>query len=722
MGRRKGDGVASLIVGIYRRFISRNMGIRLQVLFWVLVCSTAVAVAQGAADYEDATDTTMVAEEELAEYVVTGQYTPQSLKNSVYKITVINQEKIQAKSATNVQQILNTELGIRYNNDMALGVSDVAMMGMSGRNLKILIDGVPVLDRGDMRESLNQIDISQIEKIELVEGPMSIVYGTDALAGVINIITKKTKAASWQLSARLQEETVGKEYKPMGTKGLHAQYLSGQWDNGKWNVLIGMNHYAFAGFGGDAYNRNHSWKPKEQWMPSMKVGFRNAAFNIYYRPDYLYETIWAKGAINQDTYKGLNKQFVTHKWSHQLQSSFFLNDKTTLNAIGSYADYTRTTTTRIKNFATQEEMLSTGVGEQDVAAFKSVNFRSTLQYAYSRKFSFQPGVELNHETASGDRIAGNPAYTDWSGFLSAEYKPNNKLNLRPGVRITKNSLYDAPPVIPSLNTLYHFNKRYSLRMSYARGYRAPALRELYFDYVDANHNLKGNPDLEAENSHSFTGSLTYSTVYDGTKAINSEVGAFYNRFDNLISLAADPNDPTQYININIDHYRTSGISMKNRFRSETIEASINGLLLGQYNTVKDNPAVALDGSIPDFNWSPELSFEFSYLFPKTQTRITAFYKFTGSRQSYNYDTDTTANYALSIVKMMPYHYADFSISQKINDNLRLLIGARNLFDVVDIRNTGVSAGGVHTSGGTTSFGYGRSYFLCLTFNLEQQTK
>src|SRR5690606_17844973 len=104
---------------------------------------------------------------------------------------VINQEQIRLRGATNIQSVLNTELGMRFSNDLTLGTSDIELMGMSGQNVKILLDGVPVIDRGSTRESLGQIDINTVEKIEIVEGPMSVSYGSDALAGVINIITKK---------------------------------------------------------------------------------------------------------------------------------------------------------------------------------------------------------------------------------------------------------------------------------------------------------------------------------------------------------------------------------------------------------------------------------------------------------------------------------------------------------------------------------------------------
>ncbi len=79
----------------------------------------------------------------LSEVIVTGQYKPQSIKNSVYQVRVINQEKIRLTGANNVQQVLNSQLGFRFTSDNTLGTADVELMGMSGRNVKILLDGVP---------------------------------------------------------------------------------------------------------------------------------------------------------------------------------------------------------------------------------------------------------------------------------------------------------------------------------------------------------------------------------------------------------------------------------------------------------------------------------------------------------------------------------------------------------------------------------------------------
>src|SRR5690606_14797285 len=127
----------------------------------------------------------------IEEVVVTGQFRPTSLKNSVYKVRSLDQEYIERRASTDMSTLLNMELGIRFNNDLTLGESDIQVMGVSGQNVKVLIDGVPMIDRGSTKQSLSQIDVNTIERIEIVEGPVSVMYGTDALAGVINIITQR---------------------------------------------------------------------------------------------------------------------------------------------------------------------------------------------------------------------------------------------------------------------------------------------------------------------------------------------------------------------------------------------------------------------------------------------------------------------------------------------------------------------------------------------------
>ncbi|HEX7692581.1 MAG TPA: TonB-dependent receptor, partial [Sediminibacterium sp.] len=424
------------------------------------------------------------------EVVVTGQYSPQSLRKSVYQVRTITRERIQLRGATNVQQVLSNELGIRFSNDLTLGTADIQLMGMSGRSVKILLDGVPMADRGDTRESLGQIDISVVEKIEIVEGPMSVSYGSDALAGVINIITKKTSQNRLDVNAAVQEETAGNEYAPFSGDGNHIQRIHANWRKNGWNVLGGFNHTEFGGWQGAKTGREKDWKPKEQWIGNTGLGYYGKDWQIAYRLDALNETILSKGMMGA-TYKATDQKYITNRFLHQVQSEWRVNNRLSFNSMLAYTDYQRKTETTRIDFTTGERTLTTGAGEQDVSAFRSLSFRTTAQYVLSQSASLQPGVDINLDKASGARISGTPSINDYAFFISSELKLGSVINIRPGFRFISNSVYDAPPVIPSVNARFKLGKRMDLRLAYAKGFRSPALRELYFSFFDASHSIKG---------------------------------------------------------------------------------------------------------------------------------------------------------------------------------------------------------------------------------------
>lgn len=653
----------------------------------------------------------------LEEFVVTGQYQPQSLRNSVYKMNTIGQKRIQAKAANNAQQILSNELGIRFNNDMALGTADISLMGMSGRNVKILMDGVPMLDRGDVRESLNQINAAQIERIEIIEGPMSTIYGSDAQAGVINIITKKPAERSLHFNAIINEESAGREYDPGHGKGLHMQQLSGAWDNGKMSVLASLMHYDFGGWGADEYNRMHVWKPKHQLMPSLRLGYRGKSWDLIYRNDYLLETITEKSEVNLGKRLANNKFYTTDRMAQQLlfnkswENKFFWN-----NSLG-YTDYSRTTKTDILNYGERTITPGQGPGDQDTATFLAFNLRSSVLYVLNKKLSIQPGVEVNYDKAKGQRIEGEPEITNIAGFITGEYRPFERLNFRPGLRFNYNSLYASPPVIPSLNTLYHIDKNWSIRASYAEGFRTPALRELYFVFKDTNHDIVGNKDLKAERSQNVSLSVAYQKPLESDRMYSTELGYFYNNFNNRIDLILNTDEPggQQFIMANIDKYKTSGISINNRFATPKLEWRLGAMLLGQFNELSQE--VGLGESVSIFNWASEVNVECMYLVQATNTRLNFFYKYTSPRSQPSKVDDQ-----IVIGRTGSFHIADVNVQQQIIPELRLTLGVRNLFNVTSVNNTTIMGGAHSSGGGLLPMSYGRSVFATLSYDLNKTLK
>ena len=132
----------------------------------------------------------IVLKKDLPEVVVTGQLSETLAQDAIHKIRIIGKKELNSGLFLDVASLLSKELNIRVSEDNVLG-SSISIQGISGQNVKILIDDIPVIGRLNGSIDLSQISLSNVERIEIVEGPLSTVYGTDALAGTINIITKE---------------------------------------------------------------------------------------------------------------------------------------------------------------------------------------------------------------------------------------------------------------------------------------------------------------------------------------------------------------------------------------------------------------------------------------------------------------------------------------------------------------------------------------------------
>lgn len=657
----------------------------------------------------------------LNSVVVTGQFKPQTLKNSVYQVKVINAQRIALSGATTVQQVLNNQLGFRFATDNTLGITDVQLNGMNGRNVKILIDGAPALDRFDQRVSLSQIDVNTIDHIEIVEGPMSVSYGTDAMAGVINIITKRNYKNGFSATAKAQEETAADEYHPFSYQGVHLQNVQLNYKQNNWNFSAGGSHNESDGFGGDDYGRAKSWLPKEQWFGNGKIGYRNSKIDVYYKLDGMKETIVDRNGINIDVdvpfAKATDQTYRSDRFMHQVQGAFKLSNKLDLGTIISYTDFKRKTTTYNKDFVAGTSVLGTLDGQQDLSKLNSFTFKNTLQYRINSKLSLQPGFDFNHEKASGARIAGSPYIDDYALFAAAEYKLTDKINIRPGVRFIYNSAYDAPPVIPSLNTKFILNKNLDLRLSYGYGFRAPALRELYFNFQDANHNLVGNPDLKAETSNSFNGSLSWTAPNIKDAVFTSVLGAFYNDYKNQITLALKDAVSQQYAYINVDKTKNTGFNLDNNIVYKNLQASLGFTYTGLNTPLEAN---TFKNDSKDYLWTPEINSNIIYEVKKINTSFGFFYKFIGKKPAYSYESNVPQP-GYYITKTNAYNLADFTVTTKVNRFASVTAGVKNLFDVTNVNsNTVISSNAAHSTSGALAVSYGRSYFLGL--NLQWNKK
>jgi outer membrane receptor for ferrienterochelin and colicins len=679
-------------------------------LIAIAVFTSSVVFAQS--------DSLPLTEKELQEVVVTGQIKPQSLKNSVYQVRVISAEKIQKQAATKLQDVLNNELNIRFTQDQATGGSNITMQGLAGQNVKILLDGIPVVGRqGATNEiNINQIDINTIEKIEIVEGPMSVMYGADALGGVINIITKKSATGRWSVTAKQHEETVGKEYS-FFDKGIHNSSVAFTFRHKKIQAGASLAYNYFGGWKDTASGRELLWHKKDQIMASGFINYSTPRLTIGYRIDGLDEIITdpANYILYQDVsdnYFAPDREYMSNRVMQQIQSTYKFNSKLYWQTQLAYTDYNRQVYATLKRQVDGKSFYNTDTSSQSSAHFSAFNLRSSANYQLNKIFTFQPGIDINLDRGDGERLAkGVNAVNDYAFFISAEITPLKNINIKPGLRFIKNSVYDAPAVVPSINTKFILSKQTDLRLSYARGFRAPSLRELYFNFFDANHQIIGNPNLKAETSHSFNGSLSWKKVATGKLAYSTVLSGFYNDVKDLIDYAPSTTDPNVFIVTNVSNSKTGGFNLQTLAKYEQWNMGVGAAYTGFYNA---NSTANKD--LPTLNWSPEVNANVSYQFSKIGLGANLFYKYTG--QTAFYSVDSAGAFVKRAYKA--YHTADFSVNKKLGKYLQFNAGVRNLFNVSRVGVTSGASGGIHNNSGLSrSIATGRSYFGSLVFNFSK---
>jgi outer membrane receptor for ferrienterochelin and colicins len=296
--------------------------------------------------------------------------------------------------------------------------------------------------------------------------------------------------------------------------------------------------------------------------------------------------------------------------------------------------------------------------------------------------------------------------------LVAEWSPRPAIKIRPGIRAAYNSAYAPPPFIPSLNTKWMVSKDVDFRFAYARGFRAPSIRELYFDFFDASHSIMGNPNLRAETSHSFNGSLNWvkKNLADGYEA---NLSGFYNQIDDKIAYGIYPEDPRITTLFNIEEFRTAGVMLNQSIRHKTLSLNLGLARIGRFNLFSAESA-----DIPEMLFSTDVNATLSYLIPWIKTDLSVFYKWTGALPGFEMSTDGGGNAAPRPIVLDGFHWMDVTLKRSIAKNLSANIGVRNALDVTNIEST-TGGGGAHGGGPMRPIGYGRSWFVSLNYQLSK---
>lgn len=680
---------------------------------------------------------------QLNETIISGQYNPQGIKESIYDVIVINREMIDNQAGNTLADILNQHLNLNIIPSATSGKSTVQMFGLDAQYFKILVDNIPLVnDEGlGSNTDLTQINLDDIQQIEIVEGAMGVEYGANSIAGIINIITKKKSTHLFDISATVQEETISDEYN-LNNKGRHIQNLKiGHQITDNIYSYFTFSRNDFKGYYNDKQGKNYSlndglrgyeWLPKTQNSAKAFLQYKKNDFSMFYKFEYFNEEtkrydsnlIMNENPATATTNPVANdKIYTTNRYYNHLNFNGKLKNAFNYDISVSFQEQKR----KLKNYqyeilsGNEFDVLNTTYESRKIYYSKGLftNFIKNKKY-----FDFQVGYEIDQTNGFASIYSGSylsepidRKIGTYDVFGSAEYKFNPKFSVRGGSRVMFSEQFDTQYVF-SLSAKYVLSENWEIRGILGTSPRIPNFDELYSYFVDVNHNVQGNANLNPERGTSAFLHIKHKTNFNTNSSIEQKLSLWKIDLRDKIELIVVDENPLRYQYENIDKYNVQGITYYNQLKLGQLTAGLGATITGVKQTIAEE--YKTDNIDEKYFYAFQANANASYKFPKTNTVVSMFYKYNGPIERYVVKTDlTTQNQILGKGKQNAFSWFDASVKQSFfNNKLDLIIGARNLLDVKSVNTTAFDGGAHSTAGTSLLLGYGRSYFAKLTLNLS----
>lgn len=431
----------------------------------------------------------------LDDVIVTANKAPQKQSSTGKVITVISKSLLEKSAGKTIGQVLNEQAGLTINGSLNTAGSNqtIYMRGAATGRTLILIDGVPAYDPSFINTEfdLNLVSLNDVERIEICKGAQSTLYGSDAVAGVINIITIdkdvrkpvnvkstigygsfNTFRANAQVYGRAGKWIYSARFARMSTEGFSAAYDS----TGK------------AGFDRDGYLSNVA-SASLQYNATPFLSVRGFVHHTRYRND-----VDASVFTDEKDFRIRNRNLMAGASFH------YQKNKVILNGIYQYSDiyrhyrndssdvpgFTRFSTDDYYGKTQYLEIYSNIKLDHGFSLLQGADFRySSMNNQFLSISSFGPFTSGFRDTV----------HSQASAYFSVIYNGlNEKLNIEWGGRLNVHSRYGTNSTF-TFNPSYRLSKHWRVFGSIASAFKAPSLYQLYSDY--------GNPDLKPEYSNNY---------------------------------------------------------------------------------------------------------------------------------------------------------------------------------------------------------------------------
>lgn len=526
------------------------------------VAAALFAIGAGAAQADEYTT--------LAPVKVTASRVEQELKDVNMSVSVITQEEIRESNARTVGELLENVPGVRINNDGGQGIKRVKIRGESAFHTLVMIDGQKIGEQKSMSGSPLLISPSEIERIEVIKGPASVLYGSEAIGGAINIITKKggTKPIGGELSAGMNTSASGKSASGSvygSTNGWNYRLSASVEDDGELKTPAG-----------DMFNTYFTSRAASGFVSyditaDAQVGGRLEYYDLEFGSSdvsggYPYFTV------------------DVPKWERYKAGVFaeVKNISDNLVRVRTDAFYQRGNKSMVNTIGTRSGMRVSPLADNKLNQY---GFSVQTDWRLGQNHYLIAGYEFNYDDLDATsqmwmRMPFPPGATfnkvsdnNYDGyqmtnavFASMETTLPFDLTANYGVRytwvksemdqVTRRQSSTASKSFPSLSdgkAVFNFGLLWNgiddltLRAAYSQGYQFPLLQNLYIDTAmgTGSSTTLANPDLKPETSDNFELGARWSK-----HGVELDATTFYSDADDYIAVVAlTGGTTTQYQNI-----------------------------------------------------------------------------------------------------------------------------------------------------------------------------
>lgn len=506
-----------------------------RILIPALCLAHVCAVAQNAmsADRLDEYIDSISRHFDLGEVVVTGTRTPKFLKDTPILTRVITSREIEKTDATNIQDLLQQELpGVEFSYAMNQQ-THLNFSGFGGQGVLFLIDGERLAGETMDDVDFTRLNMDNVERIEIVKGAASALYGSNATGGVINIITKKTDKP-WTLNvngrlARHNEQRYGASFGLNG-KRLGNMFTANYTDVDNFDVHSAADPVTriISTVYGD---RTLNLKDQLVWSPSRNV-------EIGGRVGYFFRQT-TRTAEQPERYRD---------FSGGLRIDWTLSDHDMLQANYAFDQYDKSDYQKLRKL--------------DIRDYSNVRnmFRLLYNHTFGSGDILTAGADFMHDYLFNTNLDNTERKQDsFDFFMQYDWRISQKLEAVGAVRYDYFSDGGESRLTPKLNLCYKPVRNLSLRAGYGMGFRAPTLKEKYYDFDMAGiWIVEGNAALKSEISHNLNLSAEYVKGH-----YNLTASAYYNKVENKLATGAPyfrtPSDKLPYLPYtNLDGYSVYG--------------------------------------------------------------------------------------------------------------------------------------------------------------------